>query len=105
MSLEELRAMLETTGLPVVYRAWPEGEAPPLPFLCYLVAYSNNFGADNRVYYNIRRIQVELYTKQKDPDTEDKVESALSSFYWEKTEEYLDAERCYQILYEMEMCG
>ena len=103
MSLEELRAMLETTGLPVVYRAWPEGEAPPLPFLGYLAAYSNNFGADNRVYYNIRRIQVELYTKQKDPDTEDKVENALSSFYWEKTEEYLDTERCYQILYEIEV--
>lgn len=103
MSLEELRAILETTGLPVTYRAWPEKEAPPLPFICYLVAYSNNFGADNRVYRKINHIQVELYTKQKDPDTEDKVENALSSFYWDKTEEYIDTERCYQILYEMEM--
>lgn len=105
MTLKELKERLETTGLPVAYRAWPEGAAPPLPFICYLVAYSNNFGADGRVYRRIDHIQVELYTKQKDPDSEDKVEDALSSFYWEKTEEYLDTERCYQILYEIELCG
>lgn len=103
MTLQSLKSILETTGLPVTYRAWPEGEAPPLPFLCYLVAYSNNFGADNRVYRKINHVQVELYTKQKDPDAEDKVENALSSFYWEKTEEYIDTERCYQILYEIEL--
>ena len=103
MTLEELRDRLEATGLPVAYRAWPEEEAPPLPFICYLVAYSNNFGADNRVYHRISHIQVELYTRQKDQQAEDKVEQALSSFYWEKTEEYIDTERCYQILYEIEV--
>lgn len=103
MRLEELKTLLETTGMPVTYRAWPENEAPPLPFICYLVAYSNNFGADNRVYHKISHIQVELYTKQKDPNAEDKVENALSSFYWDKTEEYIDSERCYQILYEIEV--
>lgn len=103
MRLEDLKALLAATGLPVAYRAWPEKEAPPLPYLCYLVAYSNNFGADDRVYHQSSHIQVELYTRQKDPDAEDKVETALSSFYWDKTETYLDTERCYQILYEMEM--
>lgn len=103
MRLEELKTLLETTGMPVTYRAWPENEAPPLPFICYLVAYSNNFGADNRVYHKISHIQVELYTKQKDQSSEDKVENALSSFYWDKTEEYIDSERCYQILYEIEV--
>lgn len=103
MTLAQVKTMLEATGLPVAYRAWPEGEAPPLPFLCYLVAYSNNFGADNQVYHKIHHMQVELYTKQKEPETEDKVEQALSSFYWDKTEEYLDTERCYQILYEIEV--
>ena len=103
MSLEELKTLLGTTGLPVTYRAWPENEAPPLPFICYLVAYSNNFGADNRVYHKIDHIQVELYTKLKDPEAEDRVENALSSLYWDKTEEYIDSERCYQILYEIEV--
>lgn len=103
MRLEELKTLLETTGMPVTYRAWPENEAPPLPFICYLVAYSNNFGADIGVYHKVDHIQVELYTKQKDQSSEDKVENALSSFYWDKTEEYIDSERCYQILYEIEV--
>ena len=103
MKLEQLENLLATTGLPVAYRAWPEEKAPPLPFICYLVAYSNNFGADGGVYYKINHIQIELYTKLNDTDSEDKVENALSSFYWEKTETYIDTERCYQILYEIEV--
>ena len=103
MTLKELNDQLETTGFPVTYRAWRENEAPPLPYLCYLVSYSNNFGADNVVYRKINHIQVELYTKLKDQQAEDKVEQALSSLYWEKTEEYIDSENCYQILYEIEV--
>lgn len=84
MTLKELNELLETTGLPVAYREWPDEKAPPLPFICYLVAYSNNFGADNTVYYPINHMQIELYTELKDPIAEGKVEKALSSFYWEK---------------------
>lgn len=103
MTLEEVKVLLETTGIPVTYRAWPEKEAPPMPYICYLAAYSSNFGADNVVYHPINHIQIELYTELKDPDTEDKVEQALSSLFWEKTEEYIDTERCYQIIYEIEV--
>lgn len=103
MTLDGLHSLLKSTGMPVTYRAWPENDAPPLPYICYLVAYSNNFGADNRVYWKINHIQVELYTKLKDQEAEDRVENALSSLYWEKTEEYIETERCYQILYEIEV--
>lgn len=57
----------------------------------------------NQVYHKIDHIQVELYTKLKDQEAEDRVENALSSLYWDKTEEYIDSERCYQILYEIEV--
>lgn len=103
MTLSELNTLLKTTGLPVVYRAWDESTAPPLPYICYLVAYSNNFSADGAVYAPFNHIQIELYTKLKDPETEGKVELALSSFFWEKTETYIDTEKCYQILYEIEV--
>ena len=95
--------MLETTGLPFVYRAWPEKQAPPLPYICYLIAYSDNFGADDRVYQKVEHLQIELYTALKDPCAEDKVENALSSLFWEKLETYIDSERCYQIIYEVEV--
>lgn len=103
MTLQELSALLKTTGLPVTYRKWPENHSPPLPFICYIVAYSNNFAADGEVYYPINHIQVELYTKLKDQEMEARVETALAPFVWEKTETYIDTERCYQIMYEIEV--
>lgn len=103
MTLEELNTKLKNTGLPVVYRAWPEEQAPPMPYICYLEAYSNNFSADNTVYHPVSHIQIELYAEIKDQTSEDKVEKALSSFFWKKTENYIDSERCYQIIYEIEV--
>ena len=103
MTLQAFRKILETSGLPVTYRAWPENEAPPLPYLCYYDSGSNNFAADGVVYFSARQITVELYTELKDVTAENRVEQALSSFFWEKTEEYIDSEKCYQIVYEMEV--
>ena len=103
MTLEELANLLASTGLPVTYLAWPEGAAPPLPFICYLVAYSNNFYADGELYLTVQRIHVELYTKVKDPDAESRVETALREIPWQKSETYLNTEKCYQILYEIEV--
>ena len=103
MALEDMKTLLDTTGYPVVYYAWPEKKAPALPYICFLTAYSNNFGADDRVYYPVAHYQIELYTRCKDPEAAGKVEQALSSYFWEKTETYLDTERCFQILYEVEV--
>lgn len=103
MTLQELAALLETTGLPVAYRAFPAGKAPPLPYLCYLCTGTNNFDADDRVYQVYQGVDVELYTETKRPDLELAVEAALSDVGWEKTEEYLDDEKCYQIIYEIEV--
>lgn len=103
MTLEEIKDLLETTGIPVAYRAFPVGKAPPLPFLCYLFSYTNNFNADDRVYQVINRVTIELYIEVKDPATEVLVEAALAGLCWEKSEEYLDDERCYEIIYEIEV--
>lgn len=103
MTLEALASVLESTGLPVTYLAWPEGSAPPLPFICYLVASTNNLFADGQVYLTVQRIHVELYTKVKDLDAESRVENALREIPWQKSETYLNTEKCYQILYEIEV--
>lgn len=103
MTLEDVQNLLDVTGLPVAYRAFPEGHVPPLPFICYLTPGTNNFAADNCTYHVINSVNVELYTEYKDPITEAKVEDALASFFWEKNIEYIDSERCYQITYEIEV--
>ena len=103
VTLKDIPKLLETTGLPVVYRFFTENEAPQLPFICYLFTNTNNFAADGQVYANINRIQIELYTQHKDIEVEKKLENALSSLFWEKSEEYIGSERCFQIVYELEV--
>ena len=102
IDLEKLKSVLDSTGIPVAYREFPEGNAPDLPFICYYCDETNNMYADNSVYYRIDDVTVELYTKNKDINAEGKVEQALSSFCWSTNEDYIDSEKCYQIMYEME---
>ena len=89
----------------VVYRAWAEGLAPPLPFICYMVDGSDNFGADNIVYKQINRVNIELYSKNKDTTSEELIEALFEDLriYWEKDELYLDDEQCYEIIYNIEV--
>jgi hypothetical protein len=103
VTLSELKDILKSTGLPVVYRAWPEQQAPPLPYICYLCVGNKTIYADASVYFQCAEVHVELYTRMKDPETEATVEAALKDFHWTKSETYIDTERCYQILYEIEV--
>jgi hypothetical protein len=100
---EQIKKMLETTGFPVAYLAFPEDNAPSMPFLVYEAVSSNNFAADGMVYQKIIHFQIDLYTDKKDLNTEDKVEQALSSFFWQKTGEYNDTERVFRTIYEIEV--
>ena len=103
MTLKKFKSILESAGFPVTYRSWPESKAPPMPYICYYVSGSDNFAADGAVYYSVHQLQVELYTELKEPETEAALETALASFYWNRTETYIDTENCYQIAYEIEV--
>ena len=103
MTLSEMAELLKRTGLPVAYESFPEGEAPPLPFICYTNPEDNNFAADGTVYHSSKVIHVELYTERRDLEIEKAVEAVLSAFFYEKTAIYLDDEKCYEILYELEV--
>lgn len=101
MDLKTIKELLEQVGIPVAYRAFRKKQAPP--FICYLVAYNNNFAADGKTYYPIKHMQIELYTEMKDEELEKRVEETLSSFFWEKSEEFIETENLYQIIYEIEV--
>lgn len=89
----------------VAYRAFPKKEAPELPFICYLETNTNNAFADNTVYKKKTSVDVELYTENKDTESEALIEDALSRnmIPWEKTENYIDSEKCFQITYTLEV--
>ena len=104
MTAQQLSNILETIpgfGDRVAMNAFPEGEAPELPWIVYRQTSANGFFADNRVYYNSPVFVIELYTEFKSPETEKTLESALASaeLIWTKDEEYLDSERCYMVTY------
>lgn len=89
----------------VAYRCFPVGAAPSLPFICYLETSSNNVFADNKVHKVVKGIDIELYTETKDSATEKKVEEVLYNHCipWNKNEEFIDTEQCYQITYSIEV--
>lgn len=106
MTLSELNAILRTTGYPVAYHHFEvsENNPPPKPpYIVYLVPYSSNFGADNKVYHKINHAQIELYTKLKDVGAEQTLENVLdaASFFYDKVETYIESEKLYQVIYEI----
>jgi len=87
----------------VTYYAWKENEVPELPFICYLETNTNNFLADNRVYQKLQGVEIELYTRNKDIVSETLIETALNenNIIWNKTEDYINSEKCFLIVYEI----
>ena len=106
MTLKELNTALKTINgfnNKVAYRAWPVGQAPKLPFICYLATSTDNFDADNSVYHVLQGVDVELYTAKKDIATEELIEAKFAelNIVWDKYEEWLDSENCYEIVYSI----
>ena len=106
MTLTELNTALQSiTGFEkkVAYRAFPVGKAPKLPFICYLATSTDNFDADNKVYHVLQGVDIELYTKTKSEGTEVLIEAKLEELelVWDKYEEWLDSEECYEIIYSV----
>ncbi|MCI8913896.1 MAG: hypothetical protein HFF38_07180 [Lawsonibacter sp.] len=105
MELHEIVSMLAELGIPLAYHHFAEGESPAPPFLLYLSPGSDNFSADGRVYWKTAQLDVELYTDLKDPELEERLEAVLDAagLFYNKTESYIDSEKLYEILYEMEV--
>ena len=104
MTLKEFKEMLDETKLPVTYYEF-EDKAPPLPFLVYFETETDNFAADGIVYHEIKRMAVELYVKKRDLSLEQSIEALFykNGIFWQKEFQYLNDEKCYFILYEMEI--
>ena len=82
MTIQEINTMLGQTGLPKTYYSWPEDDpanpVPPLPYLVWYFPDSDNFAADDQVHAHIETLTIELYTAQKDFETEAAVEAILA---------------------------
>ena len=96
--------IMKETGLPFAYDHFAEGESPNPPFITFLLPGSNNFAADGKVYKKINEVHIELYTDEKNPETEALVEDVLDDheIFYEKTEVWIESEKLYEVLYSFE---
>lgn len=95
----DLKAILESTGLPVAFVKFGKKQTPP--FIIYLVDDSDNFSADNIVYHALTDYDIEFYSNLKDTTNEAKIELALTNndIFYEKEEAWIETEELYQVIY------
>lgn len=100
MTIQELKALLDTTGYPVAYNHF--NSAPTVPFIVYRLPSENGFDADNVVYHNISDVEIELYTNKKDLQAEEKLRTLLfdNELPFVSFETYIESEKLFQKIYE-----
>ena len=105
MTYEEISEMLTETGIPFAYSHFAEGESPKTPFIVFLSMGENTFGADNICYASFKKLDIELYTDKKSPETEQAVEEILTqhNIYFTKTETWIESQKLFEVLYETEV--
>ena len=103
--MDKLISIMEAIGVPYAYDHFAEGESPAPPFICFLCPGSDNLAADGRVYFKINLVHIELYTDEKNPETENHVEAVLDEhgIFYGKTEVWIESERLYEVLYSFEL--
>ena len=105
MTYEEIHEMMQEIGLPFAYHHFAEGESPAPPFVIFLSPGENTFSADNVKYHSFKKLDIELYTDKKSPETEKMVEEILQEheIFYQKSELWIESERLYEVLFEMEV--
>ena len=108
MTQAELKTVLDSSGIPFAYRAWKNGH--DLPFGVFYFERDNPFAADGIVYAKKTLYALELYTAEKDPDTEAALEKALTAVLCGivaalvlSDEIYIDEEQMFYVIYEIEV--
>ena len=105
MTYKEIATMVSSIGLPYAYYQFPEGTGQALPFVVFFYSEINDLYADETNYQRIAKLNIELYTEEKDFEKEATVEGILqnSGLTYYKEENYIDSEKMWQIAYEMEV--
>lgn len=105
MTIKEVATMVASIGVPYAYYQFPEGTGQATPFVCFFYSRNNDMKADDANYQKIEHLVIELYTDNKDFSMEATVESALTTngMVWTRDETYIDSERLYEVIYEMDV--
>lgn len=100
--LKKLKKQLESTGMPVAYRRFPNKKIPKLPFIVYWLTSKHHIYADGKPIETIAEIIIELHCSSKNLEAEGKIEEALSDYGWTSAEYEDEDDGELYIVYEME---
>lgn len=105
MTYTEVATMVASIGLPYAYYQFPEGTGQDPPFVVFFYSNIDDVYADDSNYQRIVTLNIELYTREKDFEHEETIETALADngLTYYKEENYIDSEKMYQIAYETEV--
>lgn len=105
MTYGEIVSMINEMGMPYAYNHFAEGQRPATPFIVFNLPRSDHFSADGGVFKKLMRLEIDLYSALKAPNTEKTVEDILDThnFFYEKREEWLSTDKYYLINYAMEV--
>lgn len=103
MTLEELKTRCEKEGFKYTYGKFEEATEPP--HLIAITIDTDNFMADNKVYYGPIPIKLDYTYIYKNIEEQNKIENKiLGDIAWNKTEEtYLQDEKVWQVSYFFEI--
>ena len=105
MNQVQMIALLNTLETPSFYDHAPVGTK--LPFIAIHSDQPDNFMADNGVYCEKYNFRIDLYTVEKSLELEYSIKELLNSngIAWEKSEEYLNEQSCWETEFEFEVLG
>lgn len=103
MTLEELKTRCKNAGFKYAYGKFEKATEPP--HLVAITVNTNNFMADDIVYYKKVPIQLDYTYIFKNIKEQEKIENEiLGDIAWNKTDEtYLSNEKIWQISYFFEI--
>lgn len=104
MTIEEFVSVLQESDIPVTHYQWPVGEVPDLPYLVYLIPQSDCEYGDNISWAEISEINVELYSKQRNFQLEDRLKEIFNAHELPYTTEfnYIKSEKMFQTVFYLE---
>ena len=99
MTLEELKTRCENAGFKYAYGRFKKATEPP--HLAAIIASTDNFMADNKVYHKDIPIQLDYTYINKNLEEQNKIENEiLCDIAWNKSDEtYLQDEDVWQVSY------
>lgn len=105
MTRTEIASLVDSVGVPSVYHQFKKGTAQAAPFICFYTEEVGGFIADGIVYARIETLVIELYTREKDFELEDRLEGILTAadMAYHKEEDYIGDEELYITTYTMEV--